>query len=128
MLQDLIHLVMRRAQTVTILRATHDQMDQVLKHRADYETAFQHTVRVADTFTVMLPLFVDQVSSQLDEEEYSLQQLGQSLDQVGDLFPAYEQTATSMVRTGRLLAWLVATIVAVHGVYALIAAWGWQLR
>jgi len=42
---------------------------------------------------------------------------GQSIDAVGASLPAYGQTASRMTQTARLLAWLMAAIVGLHGVY-----------
>jgi DNA repair exonuclease SbcCD ATPase subunit len=106
----------------TVLLATRDQLDQAVRHRDQYETAMQQTVQVADTFAAMLPLITDQLKGRLDEEEQTLSELGQGLDEVGGALPAYALTASGLVKTGRLMAWLVAGIVGLHGCYLVLSA------
>jgi hypothetical protein len=74
-------------------------------------------VQVAETFACMLPLVTDQLEGRLDEEEQTLADLGQSLDDVAKALPAYAHTTSRLVWAGRLLAWLVAAIVGLHGGY-----------
>jgi uncharacterized phage infection (PIP) family protein YhgE len=102
-----------------VLQATHDQLDQAVQHRHEYESAMHETVQVADTFAAMLPLVTDQLDGRLEEEEQTLTELGQSLDEMGSILPAYARTTGQLLETGRLLAWLVAAIVGLHGCYLL---------
>lgn len=101
----------------TVLHATRGQLDQALQHRQEYEAAMKQTVQLGETFAAMLPLVTEQLDSRLDEEEQALDDLGQSLDEVRSLLPAYEETTSNVVRTGRLLAWLAAAVVGLHGAY-----------
>jgi DNA repair ATPase RecN len=110
------------ARLATVLRTTRDQLDQAVLHRDDYETAMQQTVQVADTFAGMLPLITDQLDSRLDEEERTLTDLGQGLEEVGAALPTYAQASSRLLQTGRLLAWLVASIVGLHGCYLMLSA------
>ena len=68
-----------------------------------------------------MPLITDQLDGRLDEEEYTLAELGQSLGEVGNALPAYAQTTSRLVETGRALAWLVAGIVGLHGCYLMLS-------
>jgi uncharacterized phage infection (PIP) family protein YhgE len=104
-----------------ILAATHDQLDHAVQHREEYEAAMQQTVQLAESFAAILPLVTDQLDSRLDEEEWTLVDLGQSLEEVGTALPAYAQTASRLIQTGRLLAWLVAGIVGLHGCYLILS-------
>jgi uncharacterized phage infection (PIP) family protein YhgE len=101
----------------TFLGLARDQLDQAVQHRREYEHTMQETVQIADAFTAMLPLFTDQLEGRLYEEERTLQELGQSLDEVGEALPVYAHTASRLLETGRALAWLVAVIVGLHGSY-----------
>ena len=82
----------------------------------------KQTVQLADTFASMLPLISDQLDGRLEEEDQTLTDLGDSLDQVREAIPAYSQTATRLLHTGRILAWLVAGIVGLHGCYLIVGA------
>jgi DNA repair ATPase RecN len=106
----------------TGLEATRDQLDQAVRHRSDYEAAVQQTSRLADTFAAMLPLITDQLDGRLDEEERTLSDLGASLGEVGDALPVYSRLTSRLLETGRLLAWLVATIVGLHACYLMLSA------
>jgi ABC-type transporter Mla subunit MlaD len=109
------------ARFATVLDAAHDQLKHAVQHRDEYEAAMQQTVQLADSFAAILPLVSDQLDSRLDEEEQTLIDLGQSLEEVGDALPAYAQTALRLIQTGRLLAWLVAGIVGLHGCYLILS-------
>jgi septal ring factor EnvC (AmiA/AmiB activator) len=109
------------AQFATILAATRDQLEHAVQHRDEYEAAMQQTVQLAESFAAILPLVTDQLDSRLDEEEQTLVDLGQSLEEVGDALPAYAITTSRLVQTGRLLAWLVAGIVGLHGCYLILS-------
>jgi tetrahydromethanopterin S-methyltransferase subunit B len=109
------------AKTATFLKLTRDQLDRAVQHRREYESAMQETVQVADTFTAMLPLITDQLEGRLYEEERTLQDLGQSLDEVSTALPAYAHTTSRLLEAGRLLAWLVAVIVGLHGSYLMLS-------
>jgi hypothetical protein len=106
----------------TALHLTHNQLDQAIKHRHEYELAMQETVDVANAFATMLPLVTDQLDCRLADEDQTLAELGQSLNEVHKALPAYAAATTKLLQTGRLLAWLVAAIVGLHGVYLLFSA------
>ena len=104
-------------QLSAVLKTTNYQLDQAVQHRNQYEAALEQTEQVAETFACMLPLVTDQLEGRLDEEEQTLADLGQSLDDVGKALPAYAHTTSRLVWAGRLLAWLVAAIIGLHGGY-----------
>lgn len=109
------------ARFAAILAATHDQLDHAVTHRQEYEAAMQQTVQLAESFASILPLVTDQLDSRLDEEEQTLVDLGQSLQEVGHALPIYSQMAARLLQTGRVLAWLVAGIVGLHGCYLMLS-------
>ncbi|HLJ95708.1 MAG TPA: hypothetical protein VKU02_21205 [Gemmataceae bacterium] len=109
------------ARFASILAAAHDQLDHAVEHRDEYEAAMQQTVQLADSFVAILPLVTDQLDGRLDDEEHTLVDLGQSLEEVGGALPIYAQTAARLVQTGRILAWLVAGIVGLHGCYLMLS-------
>jgi uncharacterized phage infection (PIP) family protein YhgE len=109
------------ARFASILLATHDQLNHAVQHRHEYEAAMQQTVELAETFATILPLVTDQLDYRLDEEESTLTDLGQSLQEVRNALPAYAQTTSRLIQTGRLLVWLVAAIVGLHGCYLMLS-------
>ena len=104
-----------------VLAATHEQLDHAVTHRHEYEAAMQQTVQLAESFAAILPLVTDQLDSRLDEEEETLADLGQSLQEVGNALPVYAHTTSRLIQTGRVLAWLVAGIVGLHGCYLMLS-------
>ena len=110
-----------------VLNGTRDQLDKAVSHRDEYENALEQTVQVASAFAGMLPLITDQLDNRLDEEEITLSELGQSLDEVQSVLPAYAETAARLLHTGKLLAWLAAAIVGLHGLYLTVSA-GFEKR
>jgi hypothetical protein len=103
------------------LEAAHDQLDYVVRHRREYESAMQETVRLAETFVALLPIVTDQLEGRLDEEERTLSELGQSINEVDNALPVYSQTAATLLGAGRLLAWLVAIMVGLHASHLLLS-------
>ena len=109
------------AQSAALLRALQQLLDQVLKNRQEYEAALQQTVVLADAFTEMLPWFTDNLDRQLAQQEAALGDLGQSLDEMGDALPVYAATTSRTLEAARLLLWLVAAIVFLHGAYLVLS-------
>jgi hypothetical protein len=105
----------------TTLKVTHDQLDQALQHREQYEAAMSQSILLGETFAELLPLVTDQLEGRLDEEEQALKDLGQSLDEVKQALPAYADTTSQLLEAGRLLAWLMAALVGLHGCYLMLS-------
>ena len=55
----------------------------------------------------------------LDDEEQTLSELGSGLEDVRNALPSYARTTTRLLQTARILAWLVAGIIGLHGGYLL---------
>jgi hypothetical protein len=100
-----------------VLKTTSGQLGKAIDHRHEYETALEQTKVLGETFSTMLPLFGDQLDLRLSEEERALEELSQSLEDFQGALPVYERSAGDLVQTGRWLAWLVAAVVALHGVF-----------
>jgi hypothetical protein len=108
--------------SATLLRATRSQLQTILDNPQQYEAARQQAVLVGETLAVMVPLLTEQIHTQLEDQDQALDELGQSIDDVGDLLPAYSNTLSRLLQIGRLLAWLVAGITGLHGAYLLLSA------
>ena len=106
-------------QTAVLLSASGDQLDRVLKNRTDYEKALAESTELAETFARTAPLFTAQITTQMAEQELALADLEKSLDEVGNTMPAYKSSATDVIGSGRVLAWLAAAIAALHGMVLL---------
>jgi hypothetical protein len=110
------------AGTAGLLRATRDQLDLVLRNREQYEAAMGESIRLAETLSTLLPLLAEQLSTHLQEQERGLNDLEKSIGEVSGALPAYEQTTVRLLRMGRILAWLVAVAVGLHGAYLVASA------
>jgi chromosome segregation ATPase len=108
--------------SASVLRTSGDQLDRVLRSRQQYEAAMHQTITLAETLSALLPRLAQQLNAQLQEQERALDDLGQSIDEVSTSLPAYRHTTTQVLQTGRLLMWLVAAVVALHGVYLVLSA------
>src|SRR5262245_16287827 len=106
-------------QTSALLKTSAKQLDKVIENRAEYEASLNQSTELAETFARMVPLMAEQVSSQLDEQEGSLSDLEKNLDEMGDSFPEMKRSAMDLVSAGRVLAWLFAGIVGLHGAFLL---------
>jgi uncharacterized phage infection (PIP) family protein YhgE len=105
------------ARSSTLLKATHTQLQQVLRNRDQYEAARQEAVHLGESFATMLPLLTDQMHGHLREQDYTLGDLSQSIYEVADLMPVYGQMTQRLLLAGRYLAWLMAGIIGLHGAY-----------
>jgi uncharacterized phage infection (PIP) family protein YhgE len=110
------------ARSATLLKAMQQQVKQTMEHRKEYEAALRQTLLLTEMFTALLPVFTEQIDHQLQEQEQALDDLGQSIDDVGATLPAYSHTANRMLGAARLLAWLVAAVVGLHGLYLVAGA------
>jgi ABC-type transporter Mla subunit MlaD len=102
-------------QSANLLKASSAQLEKALQNRNEYELTVKESTELADTFAHMAPLFVEQVTTQLSEQEHSLSDLERSLDEVGDTIPPLRRSAVDVITAGRLLAWLMALVVGLHG-------------
>lgn len=102
-----------------LLKATQKQLEKALLHQKEYEKALEQSVNLADGFAAMLPLMSQQMLVQLEEQEQSLNDLGDSLGEVGNVMVSHGKIADSLVDTGRWLVWLIAIVVSLHGCYLL---------
>jgi hypothetical protein len=101
--------------SVTLLRATRDQLDRAIRERATYEVAVREVEDLSADLADLLPSLTDGLDTRLDEEDRTLAEMAQGLEQVNAALPAYSQAMTRGLGLGRLLAWLVAGIAALHG-------------
>jgi hypothetical protein len=110
-----LRLTLRRS--AGLLRAGVRQLDEVLKNRHGYEDALRQSLLIAETFAAALPILTEQLDHRLAEEEHALNELEASLKEVRAALPVYQRTADQMAASGRLLAWLTAAVVGLHGCY-----------
>jgi hypothetical protein len=105
----------------TLLRATQTQIEEAVARRKEYEAALSQSIVLADSFGTLLPIYLESLDRQLEQQELGLNDLGHGLDEVTTSIPAYAKATNGLVQTGRLLAWLVAGIVLLHAGYLLIS-------
>lgn len=103
--------------SATLLRAAQRQLGQVVEHRGEYEQALNETVALTEEFADRLPQLTHHLDGQLREQEESFDDLGRGIDEVSAALPACARTASRLVLATRLLLWLVAGIVGLHGAY-----------
>jgi hypothetical protein len=102
-----------------LLRATRDQVRQATDRRAEYDAALTQSIALAESFATLVPVYLESLDRQMQEQEQGLDDLGRGLDEVGEVMPEYARATNGLVGTARLLAWLVAAIVGLHGAYLL---------
>lgn len=105
-----------------VLKTSSNHLNQVLKHRDRYEETLRQSVAIAKTLAVTLPFLTEQLDNRLAEEEHALNELESSLDEVRTALPIYARTTIHVLESGRLLAWLGASLAAVHGCYLMFSA------
>jgi hypothetical protein len=109
--------------TSELLRLSSQQLDRVLQHREEYESALDESTELAEDFAASAPLLIQQIDTQMAEQQRSLTDLEKSLDDVGDSIPSYKRSAMDLVFAGRLLAFLFAGLVGLHGAFVTASEW-----
>jgi methyl-accepting chemotaxis protein len=105
------------SRSADLLRETQRQLRHALENRQEYESAMKQTVVLADAYSSLLPLFTQRLEAQLQEQEAALDDLGQSIHEVDTALPPVMESTVNLMWTARLLVWLVAAIVGLHGIY-----------
>jgi septation ring formation regulator EzrA len=109
--------------TSDLLKMSSRQLDQAIQHRQEYEAALQQSTDLAETFALTAPMLVQQIETQMAEQERSLTDLEKSLDDVGDSIPTYKSSAMELAFAGRLLAFLIAGLVGLHATFVTTNEW-----
>ena len=112
------------SQSARLLRTAQQQMQTAMAHRDEYQKAMDQTLILARTFSAALPLMTEQMEDQLQEQEASLKNLGDSIDQTSAVLPEWDRTASRVLLTTRLLLCLMGAIFGLHGVCQIAGAWG----
>ncbi len=112
-------------QSAGILRHTHAQVEGLLAQREVYEQAHQAMVQMVENTAEVFPLVGDGLDVRLSQQESTLGELKQGLDEVHQSLPALEQASQGMLNSLRWVLWVMATLVGVHGAFVLIDS---QLR
>ena len=107
------------SKAAVLLRSTQGQLRQALERREEYESALKQSIVLADSFATLLPIYLESLDRQLEQQEEGLGDLSRGLDEVTASIPEYGRATNRLVETARLLVWLVAAIVMLHGVYLL---------
>jgi hypothetical protein len=107
------------SKTATLLRSTQGQLRQALARREEYEAALKQSIVLADSFATLLPVYLESLDRQLEQQEEGLDGLDRGLADVSSAMPEYARATNRLVDTARLLVWLVAAIVLLHGAYLL---------
>jgi ABC-type transporter Mla subunit MlaD len=105
-----------------LLRGTRDQLDGVIRDRAEYEAAREQVEGLSREFAETLPTFAEGIDARLDREDRALAEMGQGIAQVDEVLPAYSRAMSRSLVIGRLLAWLVAAIAGLHGSFLLLGS------
>ncbi|HEV3203396.1 MAG TPA: hypothetical protein VGY77_03385 [Gemmataceae bacterium] len=105
----------------SLLKTSRKQLQTMVKNRTQYETARNQAVLLGESFSQMVPLFSDQIEGLLREQDRNLVELGQSMDEIGDILPPNGHAMDRLLRVAQLLAWLVAGTVSLHGLYLILS-------
>jgi hypothetical protein len=98
-----------------LLEAAGGQFDQVLAQQEQYELALRRSTELAESLAETAPAVAGQMLARLDEQDRALADLQRQLDEAGASVPAYSRSAADVLTASRLLAWLLAVAVGLHG-------------
>jgi uncharacterized phage infection (PIP) family protein YhgE len=105
-----------------LLRNTQNQLDYVLTHRDEYEASLHHTLLLSRTISASLPLVTEQLEMELNDQESTLTNLDDSINEVRQSLPRFALGASKILQTTRLLLLLLAAIFGLHGGYLIAGA------
>jgi ABC-type transporter Mla subunit MlaD len=112
--------------SAVILRTMQTQLQSALGQREQYEEALRQTLKRTLELTRLiadaLPLLTAQFEEGLSDQERSLAELGDSLDEVSRALPPAADSAARLLQTTRLLLALVAVVVGLHAVHLILGA------
>jgi hypothetical protein len=106
--------------SAVILRAARKQLRDALADTKQIEAAMRQTLDLTRLFAAALPLLTEQLEEGLRQQEHSLAELGDSLDEVTRALPPAAASAGRLLQMTRLLLALVALIVALHAGYLVL--------
>jgi ABC-type transporter Mla subunit MlaD len=105
----------------TLLRATRDQLDQVVEHGPEYEAAREQVEGLSGDVLELLPTLAEGLDARLDREERTLAEMAGGIAQVDEVLPAYSNALERSLMIGRLLSWLTAGVAALHGSFLILS-------
>ncbi|MGF1581756.1 MAG: hypothetical protein ACFCD0_20695 [Gemmataceae bacterium] len=100
-----------------LFRTTRVELDKAINQREQAEKLMAQTTDLSDGLSQVLPHGAESLMNQLKVQEMSLDQLANSMEEVGDIIPKQGETMAEIVETGRWLVWLVAACVLIHSLY-----------
>jgi methyl-accepting chemotaxis protein len=101
--------------SAVLLRSTRDQLRYVLDHRTEYEASLQNTLAMSKAVSGTLPLLTEQLAGDLEEQDQSLTNLVDSVDEVTAAMPGTGQTVSHLLHITCILLVLLAAVFALHG-------------
>jgi hypothetical protein len=101
--------------SAALLRATREQLDGVIAHRAEYEVARGQAEDLSGEFARIMRGLTEGLEGRLEREDRTLAEMAGGLAQVDVALPAYARALERCLVIGRLLAWLVAAVAGLHG-------------
>jgi ABC-type transporter Mla subunit MlaD len=107
-------------QSATLLRSARKQLKHALAQREEFEEAWQQTVELTTLFAAALPVLVEQLDEGLQQQESSLDDLGDSIEQASEALPAAGRSASRLLTMTRWLLCLVALMVGLHAAYLVL--------
>jgi DNA repair exonuclease SbcCD ATPase subunit len=100
-----------------VLRRRQADLQELIDNPGPYRTTLNQTLNLIDVVTAALPLFTDHLDTKLEEEDQSLEQLENSINEVTEVMPEVSRTASRLMQLTRWLLYLGAAIFGLHGVY-----------
>ena len=91
-------------------------MQSALVHRDEYEQTLLQTVELTTMFAKSLPLMLEEVDTGLEQQQLSLDELGDSIDRVSESLPVMAESASRFLTTTRYLLGVFAAALALHAV------------
>jgi len=101
--------------SAAVLAAARDQLDGVLRRRGEYEAAASQVDALTAELAALTPALAGGLADRADGEDGALAEVERGVAQIHGALPAYDLAVSRCLRAGRVLAWLVAAVAALHG-------------
>src|SRR5262249_13346181 len=109
--------------SAALLRETKKHLRDVIDNRPAYEQSLRNTHKILDGFSAAVPMYTHQWGKDLADQERSLTNLGQSIDEVTAVMPEIKSSGARLMVMTRLLLSLLGAIFLLHGGYLAVHLW-----
>jgi hypothetical protein len=116
------HLVQTMRVSAHVLRDSHEQLDEFVGKRSEYERAVNGSRRVSQTAEQLVESYSSRIDARMKEQEQSLAEMERGLGEASEAIPAVSNTTVDLLNAIRWMFFLVGSLIALHGAFVICEA------